>query len=272
MLGQPVVHSLVESGQRVRILVRSVKRASEMFGDSVETIAGSVLNRDDIELALAGCDAVHINLTQDSELTATQHVLDLAAGQNLERITYVSATTAYEENRWFPLVDMKLQTEELIRRSGIPHVVFCPTWVMETLHNFIHADRAVIIIGKNPPPLHFFAASDFGRIVAASYADHRALGKRLFIHGPEGITLPVALERFFATCHPKISVTRLPLWQARLIAKFTGRKTMAAVVELIDYFDQVGEPGDPAETNVLFGAPAITLEQWFGISKLIVNC
>lgn len=192
-----------------------------------------------------------------------QHVVDLAQGSSLERVTYVSATTAREENRWFELVDVKMRTENMLRCSGMAHAVFCPTWAMETLHNFIHGDRAVVIVGKNPPALHFVAAADFGRMVAASYDDDRALGKRLFIHGPEGITLPGALERFFNACHPALKVMQLKLWQARLIAKLTGREGLTYITRLIAYFDKVGELGDPTEANVLFGAPSITLDEWF---------
>lgn len=204
---------------------------------------------------MSGCDAVHINLTQETELTATQHAIDLATGNSLKRVTYVSATTAREENRWFQLIDVKMRTEELIRRSGVAHTVFCPTWVMEALPNFIHGDWAIIIIGENPPPLHFFAAADYGRIVAASYDDDRALGKRLFVHRPEGITLPDALERFVTACHPELKIMRMKLWQARAIAKLTGREGLTYVTRLIAYFDKVGELGDPTEANTLFGAP-----------------
>ncbi len=267
MLGQPVAHCLVDKGHRVRILVRSVEKARRMFGNTVEIVEGSALNRDNIQAAMAGCEAVHINLTQESELTATQHIIDLAQGNSLERVTYVSATTAREENRWFEMIDVKMRTEDILRRSGIAHTVFCPTWVMETLHNFIRGDRAVVIVGKNPPALHFFAAADFGRMVAASYDDDRALGKRLFIHGPEGITLPDALERFVNACHPELKMMRMKLWQARLIAKLTGRQGLTYITRLIAYFDKVGELGDPTEANALFGAPSITLEEWFKMPK-----
>ena len=267
MLGRPVARCLADKGHRVRILVRSAEKARRMFGDTVEVVEGGALNRDDIGAAMAGCDAVHINLTQESELTATQHVVDLAPGVGLERITYVSATTAREENRWFEVIDVKMRCEEILRGGGTAHTVFCPTWVMETLHNFIHGDRAAVIVGKNPPPLRFFAAADFGRMVAASYDDDRALGKRLFIHGPEGITLPDALERFVAACHPELTLMRMKLWQARLIAKLTGRERMSYVTRLIAYFDQVGELGDPSEANALFGAPSITLDEWFKMPK-----
>ena len=60
---------------------------------------------------------------------------------------------------------------------------------------------------------------------------------------------------------------RFKLWQARLIARLTGRERMAYVTRLIAYFDKVGELGDPSEANALFGAPSITLDEWFKMPK-----
>lgn len=267
MLGQPVARCLVDKGHQVRVLARSVERARQRLGDTVEIVEGNAAARDDLRRAMAGCDAVHVSLPQESELTATSHVVDLAAGSGLEHVTYISGTSVCEENRWFELIDVKMRSEEVLRKSGIAHTIFRPTWVMETLHNFVHGERAAVILGRNPPAFHFFAAADLGRMVAASYDDDRALGKRLFIHGPEGITLPRALERYFKACHPRLKVTRLKLWQARLIARLTRRKGLAYVTRLIAYFDKVGEPGDPAEANALLGAPSITLEGWFEIVR-----
>jgi uncharacterized protein YbjT (DUF2867 family) len=266
MLGRPVVHYLTDKGHTVRILTRNVEKTHNMFGDTVEIVEGTATNRDDIRTALVGSDAVHINLTPATEFAAMRNVVELAEGQ-LERITYVSATTLSEENRWFDRVDVKMRTEELLRNSGIQHTVFCPTWVMETLHNFIKGDWAVVVLGNNPPGLHFFAAADFGRIVAASYEDDRALGKRLFVYGPESITLPDATERFVAACYPEVKLMRWKLWQARLVAKLIRNEALADVIELIAYLDVVGEHGDPSEANALYGAPAITLDEWFKMPK-----
>lgn len=262
MLGRPVVHCLTDKGHTVRILIRNVEKTNNIFGDTIEIIEGTATNRDDIRAALVGSDAVHINLTPSTEFAAMQHVVELAAG-HLKRITYVSATTLGEENRWFDRVDVKMRTEELLRKSGIPHAVFCPTWVMETLHNFINGNWAVIVLGNNPPPLHFFAASDFGRMVAASYEDDRALGKRLYVYGPEAITLSDAMEKFVAACYPEARVMRWKLWQARLAAKLLRNESLADVTELIAYLDVAGEHGDSSEANALYGAPAITLDEWF---------
>jgi uncharacterized protein YbjT (DUF2867 family) len=267
MLGRPVVNRFIEAGHAVRILTRSAEKAQAMLGDTIELAEGSATNIDDVRLAMAGCDAVHINLTPATEYTATSHVIEVADGQ-LERLGYVSATTLSEENRWFYRTDVKMRTEQLVRDSGLPYAIFCPTWVMETLQNFIRGGKwAIVVEGKNPPPLHFFAAADFGRMVAALYEDDRALGKRLYVYGPEGITMSDAMERFAAACYPKARVIHLKLWQARLVAKLIRNAELAEVTELIEYLDVAGEHGEPALANELYGAPAITLDEWFKMPR-----
>jgi uncharacterized protein YbjT (DUF2867 family) len=267
LLGRPVVNRLVEGGYTVRILTRSAEKAHTMFGDAVEVAEGSATNIDDVRMAMAGCDAVHINLSPATEYTATSHVIEVADGQ-LDRLGYVSATTLSEENRWFDRADVKMRCEELVRDSGLPYAIFCPTWVMEVLQNFIRGGKwAIVVDGKNPPPLHFFAAADFGRMVAASYGDDRALGKRLYIYGPEGITMSDAMERFAAACYPEARVIHLRVWQARLLARLIRNAEFAEVTELIAYLDTAGEHGEPALANELYGAPAITLDDWFGMPR-----
>ncbi len=267
LLGRPVVNRLTEGGQAVRILTRSVAKAHAMFGGAVEITQGSATNIDDVRSAMAGCDAVHINLTPTAEHTATSHVIEVADG-NLGRLGYVSATTLSEELRWFRRVDVKMRTEQLVRDSGLPYAIFCPTWVMETLQNFIRGGRwALSVDGKSPPQLHWFAADDFGRMVAASYQDDRALGQRLFVYGPEGITIGDAMDRFAAACYPEARVVHLKVWQARLLAKLIRNAELAEVAELIGYLDTAGEFGEPELANELYGAPAITLDDWFEMPR-----
>lgn len=262
MLGKPVVSHLVENGHQVRVLTRNTAKAQSILGNKIEVVEGTIDSDNDLGTAISECDAVHLNLTPATEYAAMRKVIRLAEGQ-LERISYVSATTLTDDLRWFHRVDIKMQTEELLRNSGIPYVIFRPTWVMETLHNFIRGKWGVVLLGNNPPPLHFFAAADFGRIVAASYEDDRGLGKALYVYGPEAITLSDATERFIATCHPNVRVMRFKPWFARIAAKLLRNRDFRDVTELVAYLDIAGERGDPSECNNLYGAPAITLDQWF---------
>jgi uncharacterized protein YbjT (DUF2867 family) len=271
ILGQSVTHSLVKTGNQVRVLVRNHEKAHEMFGNEVEIFRGNVLDKENIQSAMSGCQAVHLSLPQESELIAMEYVTELGKANGLERISYISATTAFEANRWYKLIDVKLRTEKVLRSSGIPNTIFCPTWAMETLLNFIRGNRAVVIISKNPPPLHFLAAADLGRMVATSYEDNRALGERLFVHGPESMTMPEAFKHYVKICHPGQKITEMKLWQAQLVAKLTRKRELAGASSLIAYFDKVREMGDPTEANALLGSPSTTFDEWVRIQKLRSN-
>lgn len=59
-----------------------------------------------------------------------------------------------------------------------------------------------LLTRDRPPPIHFVAATDFGRIVSDSYEDDRATGRTLSVHGPQGFNLPDALESPVTACHP----------------------------------------------------------------------
>lgn len=75
------------------------------------------------------------------------------------------------------------------------------------------------------------------------------------------------MERFAAACYPEARVFHLKLWQARLVAKLIRNAELAEVTELIAYLDVAGEHGEPALANEIYGAPAITLDDWFGMPR-----
>ncbi|MBE0593332.1 MAG: hypothetical protein IH616_13120 [Gemmatimonadales bacterium] len=100
-------------------------------------------------------------------------------------------------------------------------------------------------------------------MVSSAYGMDEAAGKRLYVHGPEAITMHEALDRYRAALHPEIaSVSRLPTWLGRLLGVVTRNDMLKFASALMAYFDRVGEPGDPTEANRLLGAPTTTLDAW----------
>lgn len=57
-------------------------------------------------------------------------------------------------------------------------------------------------------------------------------------------------------------MTVLPFWLAKIVAFLTGNREMKFGVKLVEYYERVGEAGDPSEANRLLGAPKITLKGW----------
>jgi uncharacterized protein YbjT (DUF2867 family) len=267
LLGGPVAHCLKDDGYNVRVLARDVEKAQTHLGDGFDIVEGDATQVEDVKQAMEGCYGVHLSLGGEAERIGSILVAGEAAGQGVERISYISGCTALEENRWFPLVDDKLQAEEAIRESGVGYTIFAPTWPMEMLARYAR-DGQPFIIGKMAGPFHFFAADDLARMVSATYRSDQAIDKRLVIHGPEGFSFGEALSRYCAAFHPEVTrLTRMPVWLVRLMAALMHNDMMKLGADMADYFDKVGELGDPTEANRLLGAPATTLDAWLESRK-----
>ena len=262
LLGGPVARRLRADGFEVRLMARNPEKAHAMFGDSFEIVPGDVTDLGSLERALAGTDGVHVSIGGAVEQLSGENVASLAPGLGLERITYVSGSLAFEQNRWFPMIEQKLMAEKAIRECGVSYTIFCPTWPMEQLQRFVRDGRAAII-GKQPTPVHWFAADDLSRMVATAHQREEAANKRLFVHGPEALTIKEALERYCRAFHPEIeSVSVMPIWLAKVIATVTRNEQLKFAATLFAFFDKAGEMGDPTEANQLLGAPTTTLDAW----------
>jgi uncharacterized protein YbjT (DUF2867 family) len=262
LLGGPVARRLQADGFAVRLLARDPDKAGAMFDESFEIVAGDVTDVSSLEEALAGSDGVHISIAGPAELAGVQNVAALAPGLGLKRITYISGSTVFEQNRWFPMVAQKLEAEKALQACGVPYTFFCPTWPLEQLPRFARGGQP-LLISDQPVPFHWFAADDMARMVSNAYQREQAAGKRLFVHGPEAMTMVAALERYCQAFHPEVaSVQLMPIEAARAMASSTGNQMLGFFAEMMAYFEKVGEMGDPTEANELLGAPVTTLDAW----------
>jgi uncharacterized protein YbjT (DUF2867 family) len=267
MLGAPVARRLQADGFDVRLLARDPEKARAVSGDSFEIVAGDVTDLDSLERGLVGCEGVHVSVGGPVDRLSAENVAALAPQLGLERITYISGATASEQNRWFPMTAQKLDAESAIRESGVPYTFFCPTWPMEQLPRFARGGQP-LLVGDRPNPYHWFAADDLGRMVSTAYQLQEAANRRFFVHGPEAMTMKDALERYCQVFYPEVdSVSVMPVDAARAVAKSTGNQMLGFFAELMAYFEQVGEMGDPAGANQLLGAPLMTLDAWIEQQK-----
>jgi uncharacterized protein YbjT (DUF2867 family) len=267
MLGGPVARRLRADGIEVRLLARDPEKAEAMFDDSFEIIAGDVTDLQSLERAMEGCAGVHISVGGPVDQVSAENVAALARKLNIERLTYVSGSTVSEENSWFPMTQQKVIAEKAVRESSVPYTIFCPTWPMEQLPRFVQGGRATVV-GVNLTAWHWFAADDMGHMVSRAYQSEDAANKRLFVHGPEAVEMPAAVERYCRALHPEIeTVSTMPIDTARAVAESTDNQMLGFFAELMAYFKAVGEPGDPTEANELLGAPTTTLDAWIEARK-----
>lgn len=262
MLGTPVVHQMLADGFALRLLARDPQKVRTLFGDAVDVAAGDVTDATAVERALAGCDGVYVGVGGPDDQVSAEHAAAAARALGLQRIIYVSGSTVSDTNAWFPMTAQKVAAETAVRQSGVPYTILCPTWPMEQLPRFVVNGRATVV-GVLPEPWHWFAAADMARMVSNAFRSTKAANRRLFIHGPEAVTIAEALERYRQAVHPEIdAVAVLPIAAARQLAEATNNRFLGMFAELMAYFQQTGEPGDPTEANALLGQPTTTLDAW----------
>jgi uncharacterized protein YbjT (DUF2867 family) len=262
MLGAPTVRQLVADGFDVRVLSRHPELARQMFTPSVDVVEGDATDPTDVENALSGCGGVHISVSGPAEPVAVELVAAAAPRHGADRITYLSGATVHQSNAWFPMVAQKLRAETALRSGATSWTVLCPTWPMEQLPRFV-IDGHATVIGDQPTPLHWYAAADLARMVSRAFQVDDAANRRLFVHGPQGLPMRAAVERFCRAVHPDIDqVAVMPLGQAHAAAEATGNDVLRFMTDLMGYFDRAGERGDPTDANRLLGAPTTTLDEW----------
>ena len=187
LLGAPVVRRLRQDGYNVRVISRNPDANRTRLGDGVEVVGGDVADRDSLIAAMQGCDGVHISVGGPVDAVSAEAVAEIAPQCGAARISYLSGSTVCEQNGWFPMVKQKLRAEEALEGGAVPCTIFCPTWPMEQLPRFIINGRATLI-GEQTTPLHWFAADDLARMVSNAFQTEQAANRRLYIHGPEGLT------------------------------------------------------------------------------------
>jgi len=260
LLAKPVINQFNKEGFQLRLFSRTVKQS--IFEKEYEIVNGDVFNLKDLGKAINGCDAVHISLATSNEGLATKNIVDVARQKGIKLISKVSGCTVAEENRWFQMIENKFQAEQTIINSGIPYLIFRPSWFFETLDLMIREGKAMML-GKQQHPSHWIAAEDFARMVVSACKNPDTRNRIFFVFGQEQYLMKDLLEKYCQVRYPEIKkVSIIPIWIAKFMAVLTGNKGLKEAASLFGYFEKVKELGNPDETNALLGKPTTTFENW----------
>jgi uncharacterized protein YbjT (DUF2867 family) len=268
LIGRPVARQLLEDGYDVRLLVRDPESARSRLGPGFDYAPGDVEDEPSLERALQGCDGVHLSLGGKSRADVIRiegeggaRVARLAAAAGTRLLTYVSGSLVHEEyGEKVPEHRAKLAAEQAITRSGVPYVFFRPTYFVDNLPRHIQGPRAVVL--GRPRPLHMVAAADFGRMVSRAFETPGVVGRNLFVHGPEAVTIAKALHLYCSLVEPEKRVVTVPLGVMRFIDGLLMAGKLRANLDLMGLLQSLGERGDPTEANRLLGAPTTTVREW----------
>ena len=138
-VGPKVVHALRAAGHDVRALVRDRGRGQALEAWGAELAQGDVTNPDSLRAAAAGADTVvHLVAIRQGRpeqfqrvmVQGTRNLIAAAQEAGAKRFVLMSALGTDESTKdLVPYYGAKWQQEQDVQASGLPHVIFRPSFV-----------------------------------------------------------------------------------------------------------------------------------------------
>jgi uncharacterized protein YbjT (DUF2867 family) len=138
-VGGHVVHELRGRDLRVRCLVRDPRKATKLSGWGCELAVGDVTDPASLARAAAGVETVvHLVAIRQGKreqfqrvmVDGTRNLLAAANDAGVQRFVHMSALGTSDETKdLVPYYGAKWEMEKLVKSSGIPHVIFRPSFI-----------------------------------------------------------------------------------------------------------------------------------------------
>jgi uncharacterized protein YbjT (DUF2867 family) len=204
-VGGHIVHELRGRELPVRCLVRDERKAARLAAWNAELVEGEITDPAALRRAVGGCDAVihlvGIRQGRDEQfrrimIDATRDLLAVAAAAGVRRFVYMSALGTTEETKdLVPYYGAKWESELLVRDSGIPSVIFRPSFVFGPdggiLPTFVKLARftpVTPIVGSGRQRIQPIWADDVAQFFADALERDDVTGRTFELGGPEAVS------------------------------------------------------------------------------------
>lgn len=201
-IGPHVVHGLIRDEHDVRVLVREPSHAADQEAWGVELVQGDVTDAASLRRAVEGVDAVvHlvaiiIGKPQDFERVMEQGTRDLVAAAKdagVRKLVLMSALGTSEGTKdLVPYYHAKWEMEQAVKESGIPYVIFRPSFVfgrdggaLQTFARVARLAPVTPIVGDGRQRLQPIWVEDVAEYFAQTIARDDVVGRTFEIGGPD---------------------------------------------------------------------------------------
>ena len=278
-IGPKVVHALRARENDVRALVRDPRRGTQLERWGVELVQGDVTDADSLRRAVDGCDSVvHLvaiisGSPQRFERVMTQGTRDLVAAARdagVRRFVLMSALGTSERTRdLVPYYRAKWDMEQEVKRSGLEHVIFRPSFVFGpdggVLPRFIRMVRlapVTPVVGSGQQRLQPIWVEDVAEFFAASIDLDAAANGTFELGGPDA----VSWNDLFARIREVVGVRRRPTLhlpmrmmraQAIMLERLPNPPVTRDQLTMLEAGDNTCDVRPAVEA---FGLPLVTLD------------
>ena len=278
-VGGHVVHELRGRDLPVRCLVRDPGQATKLAGWGCELAEGDVTDAGSLRRAVAGVDTiVHLVAIRQGPreqfqrimVDGTRDLLSAARDAGVGRFVHMSALGTSESTRELvPYYGAKWENEQQVRNSGIPFVIFRPSFVFGPdggiLPTFVKlAKLAPItpIIGSGRQRIQPIWADDLAKIFTEATQQEDIAGRLFELGGPDAVTWNEFWERLKRVLGLRRPSIHVPVGLMKLNALLTERlpgdiPLTRDLLKMLEHGDNVVSDEEAVRT---FALPLVPLD------------
>lgn len=232
MIGIPVTKELIKAGFDVTALVRNTEKAKQLFPQGINFLKGDIENISSIAEAIKNADGVYINISTratdkenqfNPEMQGMDNILSTLKNSNVKQVAYLSSFLArnYNGNWW--VMNAKKQGISKIKNCGIPYTIFYPSNFMENFasEGMKRGNKVNFIKSSVNNKAWWIAGEDFGKQVANSFKNEKALNSEYAVQGPEPLTMQEAATKYASSYKKeKLGVGSMPYGLLKFLGLF----------------------------------------------------
>jgi uncharacterized protein YbjT (DUF2867 family) len=278
-VGGHVVHELRRRDLPVRCLVRDVRKGAKVAAWGSELAEGDVTDPESLRRALAGVDTVvHlVAIRQGREedfrrimVDGTRYLVASSKEAGARRFVHMSALGTGEETKdLVPYYGAKWETEQMVQTSGIPYVIFRPSFVfgpdggiLPTFVKLAKLTPVTPIIGSGRQRIQPIWADDVAAYFAEAVERDDVTGRLFELGGPDAVSWNEfweRLKRLLGLRRPSVHVpVALMKVNALLTERLPGDIPLTRdLLKMLEHGDNVVSNDEAVQT---FGLPLAPLE------------
>ena len=279
-VGRHVVQALRADGRGVRALVRKPSRAGALEQRGIDLAAGDVTDPASLRAALGGIETViHLVAIRQGRpeqfesvmVDGTRSLLTAAKDAGVQRFIHMSALgTGPETKDLVPYYGAKWATEQQVMASGLPYVIFRPSFVFGTdggiLPTFATIAKFALITpitGDGEQRIQPIWVDDVGAYFSKAVDLAPATNRTFELGGPEAVTWNEFWDRLKRARGSRRPSIHIPMRLMRLNALFTER--LPGNIPLTRDLLKMLEAGDNvvnySSAVQVFGLPLMPLDE-----------
>ena len=279
-VGGHVVHALRQAERPVRCLVRNPRKAGRLAALGCELFEGDMTNPVSLRGAVEGVDAV-VQLVairqgkreqfQRIMVDGTRDLLKFAIEGGAKRWVHMSALGTSEESKGLvPYYEAKWQMEQDVQRSGLPYVIFRPSFVfgrdggiLPTFRKLAKLTPVTPIVGSGKQRIQPIWADDVAAHFERAIDLDAATNRTFEIGGPDVVTWNEFWERLKRALRMRRPSVHVPVGLMKVNALLTERlpgnvPLTRDLLKMLEHGDNVVTNDDAVQT---FQLPLLPLDE-----------